>query len=247
MPSQGSTMKTCVVCRTQLYVACKTCKTCKAEQPHKLRLKRKMEKFDQKRDSWVSSNLRNRTTSHIRDQAHILLEKLQSLGVRAVVFMSKPRKKPNAWVSEVLAPRCQLTETSTACLDKMKELYDFVIQVLSPVEAGPHKVLQENRMKPCQPQLDHRWSLQIPKQRRLAFVPQQLRLDQRRPDEPVRLRRPRPYSRRDPELARPFHIPKDCRQRLQFLLQKKKLWMKAVRLPAPCFLGKGKCCLSSSW
>ncbi|XP_029925548.1 uncharacterized protein LOC115371997 isoform X1 [Myripristis murdjan] len=153
MPSQGSTMKTCVVCRTQLYVACKTCKTCKAEQPHKLRLKRKMEKFDQKRDSWVSSNLRNRTTSHIRDQAHILLEKLQSLGVRAVVFMSKPRKKPNAWVSEVLAPRCQLTETSTACLDKMKELYDFVIQGWTPQGAAgkPDEALSAPARPPMVP------------------------------------------------------------------------------------------------
>lgn len=42
--------------------------------------------------------------------------------------MSKPGKKPNAWVSEVLAPRCQLNVTSHTCLERIKGLYDIVIQ-----------------------------------------------------------------------------------------------------------------------
>ncbi|XP_076609311.1 uncharacterized protein LOC143334409 isoform X2 [Chaetodon auriga] len=136
MPSQGSTTKKCVVCHAQLYVACKTCKTCKAEQPPKLRLRKKMEKFDQKRESWVHTHQKNRTTSHIRDEAYMLLEKLHALGVRAVLLLSRPGRKQNAWVSEVLAPRCQLTETSRTCLQRMKDLYDIVIQGWTPQDAA---------------------------------------------------------------------------------------------------------------
>ncbi len=56
------------------------------------------------------------------------LEKLQALGIRAVVLLSKPGRRPNEWVSEVLAPRCELTETSHKCLERIKGLYDIVIQ-----------------------------------------------------------------------------------------------------------------------
>ncbi|XP_049434783.1 proline-rich protein 36-like isoform X2 [Epinephelus fuscoguttatus] len=135
MPGQGSTLRECVVFNAQLNVACKTCKICKAEQPRKLRLKNKIENFDKKRKSWVNIHMKNRTTSHICDEDYILLEKLQALGVRAVLFVSKAGRKPGSWVSEVLAPRCQLSETSTTCLERMKSLYDIVIQGWLPQDA----------------------------------------------------------------------------------------------------------------
>ncbi|XP_041813653.1 uncharacterized protein LOC121621303 [Chelmon rostratus] len=149
MPSQGSTTKKCVVCHAQLYVACKTCKTCKAEQPPKLRLRKKMEKFDQKRESWVHTHQKNRTTSHIRDEAYMLLEKLHALGVRAVLLLSRPGRKKNAWVSEVLAPRCKLTETSRTCLQRMKDLYDIVIQGWTPQDASGQQ--EEPSSAPLEP------------------------------------------------------------------------------------------------
>ncbi|XP_030294399.1 circumsporozoite protein-like [Sparus aurata] len=97
-----------------------------------------MEKFNLKRENWVHTHQKNRTASHIQDEAYILLEKLQALGVRAILFLSKPAKRPNAWVSEVLAPCCQLTETSSTCLQRMKDLYDVVIQGWTPLDpAGP--------------------------------------------------------------------------------------------------------------
>ncbi|XP_069562679.1 uncharacterized protein [Brachyistius frenatus] len=136
MSRQGSTTRKCVVCHTQINVACKTCKVCKAEQPHKLRLKKKIEKFDQKRDIWVQTHQKNRTTSHIRDEAYMLLEKLQALGVKAVLLLSRPGRKSNSWVSEVLTPRCQLTETSSLCLQRMRELFDFVSEGWTPLGAS---------------------------------------------------------------------------------------------------------------
>ncbi|KAK7140630.1 hypothetical protein R3I94_013040 [Phoxinus phoxinus] len=79
---------------------------------------------------------KNRTTSHIEDEAVLLLEKLQALGLRGVLLLSKPGKKPNDWVSEVLAPRCQLKETAHTCLERIKGLYDIVIQGWTPQGAA---------------------------------------------------------------------------------------------------------------
>ncbi|XP_062341081.1 uncharacterized protein LOC134039306 isoform X2 [Osmerus eperlanus] len=132
MPGPGSTSRKCVACHTVLNVACKTCKACKVEQPHKLRLNKKMIKFDQKREGWVHTQKKNRTTSHIKDEAYMLLEKLQSLEVRAVLLLSRPAKMPNAWVSEVLTPRCQLTETSRSCQQRIQDLFDILIQGWTP-------------------------------------------------------------------------------------------------------------------
>ncbi|KAG9273587.1 hypothetical protein AMEX_G12759 [Astyanax mexicanus] len=120
MPGRGTTIKHCVFCHAPLNIACKVCKFCKAEQPYKLRLKKKVEKFDLKSKVWLQSHKKNHTASH--------LEKLHVLGIRAVLFMSRPGRKPNTWVSENVLPRSQLTEASTACLRRMQSLFDIVIQ-----------------------------------------------------------------------------------------------------------------------
>jgi len=65
MPGQGSTRQNCMVCHTDLNLACKTCDTCKKEQPHKLRLEKKLKKFDQKRESWVQMQTNKQTNKNI--------------------------------------------------------------------------------------------------------------------------------------------------------------------------------------
>ncbi|XP_073724536.1 uncharacterized protein [Misgurnus anguillicaudatus] len=92
---------------------------------------------------------KNRTTSHIQDEAVLLLEKLQALGLRGVLLLSKPGKKQNDWVSEVLAPRCQLNETSHTCLERIKGLYDIVIQGWTP--QGASDQLDEPSSAPVEP------------------------------------------------------------------------------------------------
>lgn len=114
MPGQGSTTRKCVVCHTQLNIACKTCNTCKVEQPHKLRVK---------------NNWRN---------------VIRSGRAGCMMKICWPGRKPNAWGSEVLTPRCHLTETSITCLERLKNLF----------KAGPHKVLQNKSIKPHQPELN---------------------------------------------------------------------------------------------
>jgi hypothetical protein len=56
------------------------------------------------------------------------LEKLQALGWRPVLFLARPGKKKDCWHSEVLAPLCHLSERSSACLERMKALFDLVIE-----------------------------------------------------------------------------------------------------------------------
>ncbi|KAK0142709.1 hypothetical protein N1851_019356 [Merluccius polli] len=86
------------------------------------------------------------------------LEKLQALGVKAMLFTAKPGKKPNTWLSEVLAPRCQLSEYAKICADRMKDLYGVLVRALwsqagvpgeNPRRHGenmqtPHRKIQEN-------------------------------------------------------------------------------------------------------
>ncbi|KAK0149377.1 hypothetical protein N1851_009898 [Merluccius polli] len=86
------------------------------------------------------------------------LEKLHALGVKAMLFTAKPGKKPNTWLSEVLAPRCQLSEYAKICADRMKDLYGVLVRALwsqagvpgeNPRRHGenmqtPHRKIQEN-------------------------------------------------------------------------------------------------------
>ncbi|KAF3835542.1 hypothetical protein F7725_028100 [Dissostichus mawsoni] len=49
----GSTSRQCSSCCMSVNVACKTCKFCKALQPRKLRLSKRMDKFDTKANTWL--------------------------------------------------------------------------------------------------------------------------------------------------------------------------------------------------
>ncbi|XP_029915123.1 gibberellin-regulated protein 14-like [Myripristis murdjan] len=61
------------------------------------------------------------------DEASVLLEKLQTLGHRAVVIVAKPGKKPATWHTQVVHPKWQLTAQAAKCLDRMKALFELLI------------------------------------------------------------------------------------------------------------------------
>ncbi|KAK1895679.1 Meiosis-specific coiled-coil domain containing protein MEIOC, partial [Dissostichus eleginoides] len=63
MPGPGSTLRQCSSCCMSLNIACKTCKFCKAVQPRKLRLSKR---------TWVQAQKKNKTSSHLRDQAALV-------------------------------------------------------------------------------------------------------------------------------------------------------------------------------
>ncbi|KAK0150655.1 hypothetical protein N1851_008248 [Merluccius polli] len=77
------------------------------------------------------------------------LEKLQALGVKAMLFTAKPGKKPNTWLSEVLAPRCQLSEYGKICADRMKDLYGVLVRDWVPEDATGQ--LEEPSSAPVEP------------------------------------------------------------------------------------------------
>ena len=58
------------------------------------------------------------------------IEKLYALGHRAIILVAKAGKAagpdPN-WLSHVLHPKWQLTKAADKCLEKMKELYEVVV------------------------------------------------------------------------------------------------------------------------
>ncbi|KAI9522530.1 hypothetical protein NQZ68_035374 [Dissostichus eleginoides] len=56
-----------------------------------------------------------------------LVEKLNTLGYRAMVFLSKPGKKPSTWKTNVAHPRWHLSDQAAKCLYRMKALYEVLV------------------------------------------------------------------------------------------------------------------------
>ncbi|KAI9525159.1 hypothetical protein NQZ68_009357 [Dissostichus eleginoides] len=58
----------------------KICAHCLKEQPKKQRLEKKLKRFDEKREDWVSGRKKNHNIASIKDEAIVLLEKLHAIG-----------------------------------------------------------------------------------------------------------------------------------------------------------------------
>ncbi|KAL1267089.1 hypothetical protein QQF64_002764, partial [Cirrhinus molitorella] len=58
---------------------------------------------------------------------YIKVEKLNTLGYKAIVFIGKKTNKQKTWSAQVLQPKWQLSEQSEKCLDRMKALYELLI------------------------------------------------------------------------------------------------------------------------
>ncbi|KAJ4921203.1 hypothetical protein JOQ06_022313 [Pogonophryne albipinna] len=130
MPGPGSTSRQCSSCCMSLNVACKFCK---AVQPRKLRLSKRMDKFDTKASTWVQAQKKNKTSSHLRDQAALVLEKCQALGARGVLFLARPGIKKE-WTCEAMMPRCNVSSNASTCLRRMEVLFEFVAKGWSHTE-----------------------------------------------------------------------------------------------------------------
>ncbi|TKS67826.1 hypothetical protein D9C73_000850 [Collichthys lucidus] len=61
------------------------------------------------------------------EEAGHLVEKLNALGYKAIVFIGKKLKKQDTWSAQVLHPKWQLSEHSEKCLDRMKALCEVLI------------------------------------------------------------------------------------------------------------------------
>lgn len=74
---RGSTTTTCVGCGAAIGVATKKCKYCQSEQPRKQRLAKKLQKFDAKKETWLKNQKKNQTTTHVLDEASVLVREIQ--------------------------------------------------------------------------------------------------------------------------------------------------------------------------
>ncbi|XP_058636590.1 uncharacterized protein LOC131543345 isoform X3 [Onychostoma macrolepis] len=75
----GSTKKICPFCQGILFCAQKICLNCKKEQPLKQRPKKKLQRFDEKREEWVVGHKKNHNIASIKDEA-IVMDYLQKIG-----------------------------------------------------------------------------------------------------------------------------------------------------------------------
>ncbi len=69
----GSTKKICPFCQGILFCAQKICLNCKKEQPLKQWLKKKLQRFDEKREAWVVSRKKNHNIASIKDEAIVMV------------------------------------------------------------------------------------------------------------------------------------------------------------------------------
>ncbi|XP_077094628.1 uncharacterized protein LOC143746582 isoform X3 [Siphateles boraxobius] len=90
--------KTCPHCQALNNASCKTCKTCFASLTLGQRVKNKQKNIEE--SSWKSSTKKHRNAARVVDSARIAVKKLEVLGYKPILFISKERKK--GFVAEVI-------------------------------------------------------------------------------------------------------------------------------------------------
>ncbi|XP_033971606.1 uncharacterized protein LOC117470831 [Trematomus bernacchii] len=152
----GSTKKTCPFCQNILFCAQKICAHCLKEQPKKLRLEKKLKRFDEKREDWVSGRKKNHNIASIKDEAIVLLEKLHAIGFKPVLLLGKETRKKEV-KCEILTPRCTLTAYAQDYLDKIGTFYEFLCEGWTQDSTGqgvvedPEEETVTLNLTPCDP------------------------------------------------------------------------------------------------
>ncbi|KAI9517709.1 hypothetical protein NQZ68_000877 [Dissostichus eleginoides] len=123
----GSTKKTCPFCQSILFCAQKICAHCLKEQPKKQRLEKRLKRFDEKREDWVSGRKKNHNIASIKDEAIVLLEKLHAIGFKPVLLLGKETRKKERQC-EILTPRCTLPAYAQDYLDKIGTFYEYLCE-----------------------------------------------------------------------------------------------------------------------
>ncbi|XP_059184695.1 uncharacterized protein LOC131967768 [Centropristis striata] len=123
----GSTKKTCPYCQGILFCAQKKCSHCKMDQPVKQRLKKKLQRFDEKREEWVLGRKKNHNLASIKDEALVMLEKLSAAGYKPLLLLVKDKKKK----CEILTPRGPLDAFAQDCLERIGSVYEYFCEAVS--------------------------------------------------------------------------------------------------------------------
>ncbi|KAF7711822.1 hypothetical protein HF521_000833 [Silurus meridionalis] len=105
----------------------KICSNCKKEQPLKQRLKKKLQRFDEKREEWVVGRKKNHNIASIKDESIVMLEKLHASGYKPILLLGKETKKKE-YKCEILTPRCKLSTYAQDYLQKIGLFYEYLCE-----------------------------------------------------------------------------------------------------------------------
>ncbi|XP_039536356.1 uncharacterized protein LOC120484966 [Pimephales promelas] len=85
---------------------------------------KKMDKFKMEKESWVCKTKKNQLTSHLLDDAVILIEKLNAVGWRPMLFL----EYPNQIVKTLLPEGLKLSAGEKICVDNMNTIYSMIVK-----------------------------------------------------------------------------------------------------------------------
>ncbi|CAL8254712.1 unnamed protein product [Boreogadus saida] len=120
------------------------------EQPAKQRLKKRLERFDQKREEWVAGHKKNHNLASIKDEAIVLLEKFHAMGYKPVLLLGK-ETKTGATKCEVLTPRCKLSPHAHNSLQKLGSFYEPICEGWSREIPAADDQVNTITLTPCDP------------------------------------------------------------------------------------------------
>ncbi|XP_077077466.1 uncharacterized protein LOC143735229 isoform X3 [Siphateles boraxobius] len=125
MSKGGGLKKTCPACKNKIFNGFKKCPMCKAPQPKNVRLNKKIEKFERKKKIWVANTKKNQVTSHLWDDAIILIEKLHAVGWRPLLLVEYPHKK-----AKMILPKDKvLGKSAQTCVENIYEIFKMMVEV----------------------------------------------------------------------------------------------------------------------
>ncbi|XP_067313928.1 uncharacterized protein [Pseudorasbora parva] len=120
------------------------------EQPLKQRLKKKLQRFDDKREEWVCGHKKNHNVASIKDEAILMLEKLHAIGYKPVLLLGKETKKKEH-KCEILTPHCTLSTYAQDYLQKIGSFYEYLCEGWTQNSSGNDDQLITLHLTPCNP------------------------------------------------------------------------------------------------
>uniref|UniRef100_A0A9J8D853 Uncharacterized protein n=1 Tax=Cyprinus carpio carpio TaxID=630221 RepID=A0A9J8D853_CYPCA len=117
--------KPCPQCQALNNISCKTCKACFASLPLRKRVKNIQKHIEE--SAWMSNTKKHRNAARVVDSARIAVKKLEVLGYKPVLFISKEKK--NGFVAEVITSMGPFAVGPLQTIfERMTSLYEFFIK-----------------------------------------------------------------------------------------------------------------------
>ncbi|KAG9261344.1 hypothetical protein AMEX_G26359 [Astyanax mexicanus] len=153
----GSTKKTCLSCKLQINVGCKSCKLCGASQPQKIKLESAKNKISKE---WAQKILNGRNTSKLINSANLLLHKFHVLGYYPLLLLGKRKAgKTSNFGAEVLCTRQFSSQMEKTTISTIRLLYEGLLKGISSgapeVNPSSFGAPEVNPSSSCAPEVNH--------------------------------------------------------------------------------------------